>query len=65
MHFTNGLEFYIKNSALKKCCLELKTKLRGLRRNESLVTGKIDDQLGEDLEPETDEASREKSIDMD
>ena len=59
MHFTNNLEYYIKNSALKKCCLELKAKLRGLHRKESLASSNPSDNLGEDLESE-----HKDSIDM-
>ena len=32
MHFTNNLEYYFKNSALKKCCQDLSEKLQGLHR---------------------------------
>lgn len=31
-HFTCNLEYYIKNSALKKCCNDLNEKLRGLNQ---------------------------------
>ena len=31
MHFTNNLEYYIKNSALKKCCQDLSEKLQKMR----------------------------------
>ena len=29
-HFTNNLEYYIKNSALKQCCTELNKRISGL-----------------------------------
>lgn len=38
LNFTNNLEYYIKNSALKKCCQELGNKLKGLRRDKNGVT---------------------------
>ena len=38
LHFTNNLEYYIKNSALKKCCQELNAKLQGMQRPDSLRT---------------------------
>ena len=35
MHFTNNLEYYFKNSALKKCCQDLNAKLQGMHENEA------------------------------
>ena len=35
MHFTNNLEYYFKNSALKKCCADLNTKLQGMHENDA------------------------------
>ena len=35
MHFTNNLEYYFKNSALKKCCQDLNAKLQGMHENDA------------------------------
>ena len=50
-HFTNNLEYYIKNSALKQCCAELNKRISGLgSQQEQDEAAHTDDGLGIDMD---------------
>ena len=62
MHFTNNLEYYFKNSALKKCCQDLNAKLQGLHRPRGHLPRQASSLVSS---TEAEEAMQERNIDMD